>query len=273
LPAKQSSWPGSNPNKFIIPLPENLVHPHARIHRSVSIGPFTFIEGDVEIGAQTVIGSHVSIRDGSRIGNGNIIAAGVQIGTDPQDYHFRGERSFCVIGDRNVIREYATVSRATGNNQKTRIGSDNCIMTYVHIAHNDGIGNHTVIASGTQLGGYVEVGDHAVVGGLAGVHQHCRIGNYAMLGAKSYLNKDLAPFLLARGNRARVYGVNVQGLRKNKFSWKDIEFIKEIYEYIRTHPLNRLRYGRALKRKYKGPRLAEITGFIEDSQRGILIPG
>lgn len=254
-------------------MPENFIHPRARIHRSVIIGPFSVIEAGVEIGAQTVIGGHVAIQVGSRIGRGNIISAGVQIGTDPQDYHFRGESSHCVIGDRNVIREYATISRATGNNKETRIGNDNCIMTYVHIAHNDRIGDHTVIASGTQLGGYVEVDDYAVVGGLVGIHQHCRIGKYAMLGAKSYLNKDLAPYLLARGNRARIYGVNVQGLRKNKFSWKDIEKVKGIYGYIRSYPLNQVRCWQALKRKYKGPRLEEIAGFIEDSRRGILMPG
>jgi UDP-N-acetylglucosamine acyltransferase len=254
-------------------LPEIFLHPRARIHRSVIIGPYAVIEADVEIGARTVIGSHVLIREGSRIGKGNIIAAGAQIGTDPQDYHFRGERSGCVIGDRNIVREYATISRATGKNKETRIGNDNIIMTYVHVAHNDRIGNHVVIASGTQLGGFVEVDDHAVIGGLVGVHQHCRIGKYAMLGAKSYLNKDLAPYLLARGNRARVYGVNVRGLRKNKFSWRDIERIKGVYGYVRSYPLNHERCWRALKIKYKGPRLEEIAGFIKDSQRGILIPG
>jgi UDP-N-acetylglucosamine acyltransferase len=254
-------------------LPENLIHPRARIHRSAVVGPFAVIEANVEIGARTIIGSHVTIMGGSRIGKDNRISAGVQIGTDPQDYHFRGERSYCVIGDRNIVREYATISRATGNKKETRIGNDNIIMTYVHIAHNDRIGDHTVIASGTQLGGYVTVDDHAVIGGLAGIHQHCRVGKYSMLGAKSYLNKDLAPYLLARGNRARIYGVNTRGLRNNKFAWKDIEKIKEIYQYLRVQPINRSRDITTLKGKFKGPRLEEITDFIEDSRRGILLPG
>jgi UDP-N-acetylglucosamine acyltransferase len=254
-------------------LPVNFIHPRARIHRTVVIGPFTIIEADVEIGAQTVIGGHVTIRGGSRIGKGNTISPGVQIGTDPQDYHFQGERSYCFIGDRNAIREYATISRATGKNKETRIGNDNCIMTYVHVAHNDRVGNHTVLASGTQLGGYVEVDDHAVVGGLSGVHQHCRIGEYAMLGAKSYLNKDLAPFLLARGNRARVYGVNARGLIINGFTWTDIERVKAIYGFIRDHPMNRDRSRKELKRKYKGRLRDEIIDFLDGSRRGILVPG
>jgi UDP-N-acetylglucosamine acyltransferase len=254
-------------------LPENFIHPRARIHRSVVIGPFSVIEADVEIGAQTVIGGYVTIRGGSRIGKANIVSAGVQIGTDPQDYHFRGESSLCVIGDRNVIREYATISRATGNNKETRIGNDNCVMTYVHVAHNDRIGDHVVIASGTQLGGYVEVDDYAVVGGLVGIHQHCRIGKYAMLGAKSYLNKDLAPYLLARGNRARVYGVNARGLKMNGFTWTDIERVKAIYGFIRANPMNRDRSRKELKRKYKGRLRDEIIDFLDGSYRGILVPG
>jgi UDP-N-acetylglucosamine acyltransferase len=254
-------------------LPENLIHPRARIHRSAVIGPFAVIEADVEIGARTIVGSHAAIMGGSRIGKDNRISAGVQIGTDPQDYHFRGERSRCVIGDRNTIREYATVSRATGKGEPTLIGNDNCIMTYVHVAHNDRIGDHTVIASGTQLGGYVTVEDHAVIGGLAGVHQHCRIGRYAMLGAKSYLNKDLAPYLLARGNRAKVYGVNVRGLRQNRYTWQDIELIKSVYGFIRSHAMNRTRSRRELKRKYKGGVSDEVIDFIAKSSRGILIPG
>jgi len=252
-------------------LPENLIHPRARIHRSAVVGPFTVIEADVEIGARTVVGGHATIMGGSRIGKDNRISAGVQIGTDPQDYHFRGERSYCVIGDRNLIREFATVSRATGKGEPTLIGDDNCIMTYVHVAHNDRIGDHTVIASGTQLGGYVTVEDYAVIGGLAGVHQHCRIGKYAMLGAKSYLNKDLAPYLLARGNRAKVCGVNVKGLRKNGFSWPDIELIKEIYEYLSDKPVNQKRGSRIFKDRFKGCLPREITEFMNASSRGILL--
>lgn len=212
------------------------------------------------------------IRRGSRIGRDNRIGAGVQIGTDPQDYHYRGEPSGCKIGDRNVIREYATISRATGRGAQTVIGDDNFIMTYVHVAHNDRIGDKTVIASAVQLGGYVEVQDHAVVGGLSGVHQHCRIGACAMLGAMSYLNKDLAPYLLARGNRASIVGVNIRGLRNNGFSWRGIEAIKACYEVIRVRPINDPGTLGSLQKKYSEPRRRAIIEFIRQSKRGILLP-
>lgn len=251
-------------------MPENRVSPRAKIHRSVAVGPYAVIEDDVEIGAGTVIGSHAVIRNGSRIGRHNGIHAGVHIGADPQDYHFRGEKSQCVIGDRNVIREYATISRATGRGKATIVGNGNFIMTYVHIAHNNLIGDDTIIASGAQLGGYVTIGDYAVVGGLAGIHQRCRIGRCAMLGAKSYLNQDLPPYLLARGNRARVYGVNVRGLRKRNFTWMEIEQIKRIYTFVRDCPLNRPAYIRRLKKELSGPRLGEILAFFGGTSRGIL---
>lgn len=249
---------------------ETRISKKAHIHRSASVGPYSIIEDDVEIGARTVIGSHAVIRNGSRIGKDNRIYAGVQIGTDPQDYNFRGWRSQCVIGDRNIIREYATISRATGRGKTTSVGNGNFIMTYVHIAHNNLIGDDTIIASGAQLGGYVTIGDYAVVGGLAGVHQRCRIGRCAMLGAKSYLNQDLPPYLLARGNRARIYGVNVRGLRKRNFTWMEIEQIKRIYAFIRDHPLNRPEHIRRLKKEFSGPRLGEIVVFIGGTRRGIL---
>ncbi len=248
------------------------ISPQAYIHRTATIGPYSIIEDDVEIGARTIIGSHVVVRRGSRIGRDNRIGTGAQIGIDPQDYHYRGEPSWCLIGDRNVIREYVTISRATGRGERTVIGNDNFIMTYVHIAHNDVVGHGTVIASAVQLGGYVEIQDHAVVGGLSGVHQRCRIGAYAMLGAKSYLNKDLAPYLLARGNRAHIVGINVRGLRNHGFSWRSIESIKTCYGVIRDQPINLSRTLGLLRKKFPDPRRRAIFDFIRSSGRGILLP-
>jgi UDP-N-acetylglucosamine acyltransferase len=138
----------------------------AKIDASVVIGPYSIIEDDVVIGSRTHIGSHSIIKNGTVIGKNNIISAGAQIGVDPQDYHFKGERSYCIIGDNNVIREYATISRATGEGKKTVIGNNNFIMTYVHVAHNNVIGDGVVVSSIAQLGGYVVVGDYAKVCGL-----------------------------------------------------------------------------------------------------------
>lgn len=248
------------------------VSSRARIHRTAVIAPDVIVEDDVQIGAGTIIDPFAVIRNGTRIGKHNRIGSGVQIGIEPQDYHYRGESSGCVIGDGNIIREFTTISRATGRGQLTIVGDDNFIMTYVHVAHNCIIGRGTVIASAVQLGGYVEINDYAVVGGLSGIHQFCRIGFCAMLGAKSYLNKDLGPYLLASGNRARVYGINIRGLRKRGFGWRRIHCIKKLYESIRTRPINQPLIRTELRKKYQEPYLREVFKFIRTSRRGILLP-
>lgn len=244
----------------------------AQIKRSTTIGAFCIIEDDVVIGERNSIGSHVIIRSGTVIGDDNQIHAGVQIGIPPQDYHYRGEISYCHIGDGNIIREYATISKATGKDQATVIGDENFVMTYVHVAHNVIIGSNTIVASGSQLGGHVELGDHATIGGLAGVHQFCRIGRYAMLGAKSYLNMDLPPYLLARGNRAVVYGVNIRGLTRHTFSAPDIERIKEIYRLLYRSTHTGTRVLEMLSREISHNSYArDFEGFIRTSRRGILL--
>lgn len=242
----------------------------ALIDRDVKIGPYSIVEDNVAIGAGSRIGSHVVIRSGSMIGKRNKICSGAQIGVDPQDYHFKGELSRCVIGNNNVIREYATVSRATGEGKETVIGNGNYIMTYVHVAHNIRIGNNAVISSMAQLGGYVEIGDFANLGGHTGIHQFCRVGKYAMLGAKSYLNKDLPPYLMASGNRAVVCGLNTTGLVRNLFSWSEIEEIKNIMRLVYCSDYN-LAECTALLRNMKSYYADEFVGFVRNSKRGILL--
>jgi len=249
-----------------------IIDKKAKVHKSVYIGPYSIIEGDVEIGADCIIGSSVIIRRGTIIGRKNTISAGVQIGVDPQDYHFRGEVSQCIIGDDNIIREFTTISKATGENRKTVIGNSNFIMTYVHIAHNIRIGNNTVISSGAQLGGYVQIDDFANIGGLVGIHQFCRVGKYAMVGAHSYLNKDVPPYLLARGDRAKVYGVNIRGLQHHSFSQEEIEYIKDLFRilYKSTHTVSEcLEIIKTKKPNNQYDR--EMIQFIETSKRGILL--
>jgi UDP-N-acetylglucosamine acyltransferase len=243
-----------------------------KIHKSVIIGPYSVVEDDVEIGAGSTIGSHVIIRRGSLVGKGNTICAGVQIGVDPQDYHFKGESSKCLIGDNNIIREYSTISKATGENNATSIGDNNFIMTYVHIAHNIKIGNNNVIASGSQLGGYVELDDFVNIGGLVGVHQFCRIGKYVMLGAMSYLNKDIPPYLLARGNPARVYGVNIRGLQRNGFRAQEVETIKDLYRIFYGSSRLMAESLELLKEQENSNAFAQdIITFVNTSKRGIIV--
>ena len=244
----------------------------AKIHESVSIGPYTIIEKDVEIGAGSTISNHVIIRNGSLIGKDNTICAGAQIGVDPQDYHFKGESSRCIIGNNNMIREYSTISKATGEDNATIIGDNNFIMTYVHIAHNIKIGNNTIIASGSQLGGYVEINDFVNIGGLVGIHQFCKIGKYTMLGAMSYVNKDIPPYLLARGNPAKVYGVNIRGLQRTGFTADDIEAIKDLYRILYGSSRLMTESIELLKeQKNSSVFVREILRFVNTSKRGILL--
>jgi len=244
----------------------------ACIDKNVVVGSYTIIEDDVTIGTGTTIGSHVVIHNGSVIGKNNRIFSGVHIGVEPQDYHFKGEYSRCVIGDNNTIREYSTLSRATGKDRKTLIGDNNFIMTYVHIAHNDSIGSNVVIASGTQVGGYVTIGDHANLGGLTGIHQFSRVGAYAMLGAKSYLNQDLLPCLLAQGNRVRLYSVNTRGLDRAGFEDQEIEAIKGLYRPLLQANIGLEKWQAGFSQAPVRDTLKEdIIGFINRSKRGILL--
>jgi UDP-N-acetylglucosamine acyltransferase len=242
----------------------------ARIGSGVRIGPYSVIEDDVTIGNDSWIGSHVIIRNGTVIGAHNVVCSGAQVGVDPQDYHFKGEPSRCIIGNNNVIREYATVSRATGEGNETVIGDSNYIMTYVHIAHNIRVGSNVIISSIAQLGGHVQIGDSANIGGHAGIHQFCRIGKYAMLGAKSYLNKDLPPYLMASGNRARVCGLNTTGLLRNLFSWSEIEEIKDIMRLLYGSQHN-LTECTAILERMDSCFAQEFVDFLKTSKRGILL--
>ncbi len=250
---------------------DSFISRRAKIHKTVKIGRFSLVEDGVEIGEETEIGSYVLIKKGTKIGRKNKIYSGAQLGIDPQDYHFKGEYSECIIGDNNIIREYATISRATGETNRTVIGNNNFIMTYVHIAHNVKIGNNTVIASGSQIAGYVEIGDYAYIGGLVGIHQFCRVGAYAMLGAKSYLNKDIPPFFLARGNRTRIYGINRVGLIRHGFTNKEIAEIKNIFNLLYRSNKTLREIVEILKNNLSFKFSKEIINFIETSQRGILL--
>jgi UDP-N-acetylglucosamine acyltransferase len=264
-PVKQRYWPVLK-NKML----NCSISRKAHIDRDVVIGPYSIIEDEVVIGAGSKIGSHVIIRSGTTIGQNNTVCSGAHIGVDPQDYHFKGEHSYCRIGNNNVIREYTTISRATGEGLETVIGNGNYIMTYVHVAHNIRIGNRSVISSMAQLGGYVEVGDFANVGGHTGIHQFCRVGQYAMLGAKSYLNKDLPPYLTGSGNRAVVCGVNTTGLVRNLFSWAEIEEIRDIMRLVYWSKHNLTECIAILESK-NSSFASTFLDFVKKSKRGILL--
>lgn len=211
-----------------------VIDPSARIGRNVSIGPFTTIGADVEIGDGTSIDSHCSILGPTRIGRDNRIHAHAAIGGDPQDKKYRGERVELVIGDGNVIREFVTISRGTGNGGGvTRIGDDNWLLAYTHIAHDCIVGSHCVFSNNSTLAGHVEIGDWVIMSGFAGVHQFCRIGAHAFLGMGVLVGGDVPPFVMvAENEQGRPRGINAEGLKRRGFDGDRIAAIKRAYRAL-----------------------------------------
>jgi UDP-N-acetylglucosamine acyltransferase len=213
--------------------PSAIVDPAARIGASVSIGAYSVVGAGVEIGEGTSIGPHVVIEGTTRIGRDNRIFQFASIGAIPQDKKFGGEESRLIIGDRNFIREFVTLNRGTGDGGgATRIGNDNWIMAYAHVAHDCVVGNHTVFSNNATLAGHVEVGDYAILSGFAGVHQFCRIGAHAFVGMGCLVNGDVPPFVMVAADYGRPRGINAEGLKRRGFDADRIAAIKRAYRTL-----------------------------------------
>jgi UDP-N-acetylglucosamine acyltransferase len=213
--------------------PSAIVDSRAQLHESVEIGPFTLVGPHVRIGAHTRVGAHCVIEGNTTIGEHNHIFQFNSIGAVPQDKKFAGETTALSIGNRNTIREFCTFNTGTlQDGGQTRVGDDNWIMAYVHVAHDCQIGNHTIMANNATLAGHVHLADWAIVGGLTGVHQFVHIGAHAMLGFSSAITQDVLPFLTVDGNPSKVRGVNQEGLRRRGFSAEHITAIKQAYRLI-----------------------------------------
>ncbi len=206
------------PEPVIIPIRKihetAVIHPGARIGKDVEIGPYAVIGENVLIGEGTQIGAHVVIDGWTSIGKNCTIFPSASIGTEPQDLKFRGEKSYVFIGDNTKIREFATVNRATGEGEETRVGANCLLMAYTHVAHNCIVGNHVVMSNAATLAGHVVVEDRAVIGGLAGVHQFVKIGRNAMIGGASKVVQDVPPFVIVDGHPAKVAGLNNVGMAR-----------------------------------------------------------
>jgi UDP-N-acetylglucosamine acyltransferase len=219
-------------NPSISPLAS--VHPDAIVGANVEIGPFTVIDAEVEIGDGTRIGPHCSIHGPTRIGRDNRIHGHAAIGGDPQDKKFGGERTELTIGDGNVIREFVTIHRGTGNGGGiTRIGDRNWFLAYVHIAHDCRVGDDCVFSNNATLAGHVEVGHHVILSGFTGVHQFCRIGAHAFIGMGAFVNGDVPPFLMvAQEDYGRPRGINSEGLKRRGFGPERVTAIKRAYRTL-----------------------------------------
>ncbi|KAF1703515.1 acyl-ACP--UDP-N-acetylglucosamine O-acyltransferase [Pseudoxanthomonas kaohsiungensis] len=214
--------------------PTAVIDPGARLGEGVSVGAFTLVGPDVEIGDRCQIGPHCSFAGPTRIGRDNRFIGHCAIGGEPQDKKFAGERTELVIGDRNVFREFVTLNRGTGNGGGvTRIGDDNWMLAYTHVAHDCIVGNHCIFSNNTTLAGHVTVGDWVIISGFAGAHQFCRIGAHAFLGMGALANGDVTPFTMVGGNSiGRPRGINSEGLKRRGFSPERIAAIKRAYRTL-----------------------------------------
>ncbi len=248
-----------------------LVDPRAELDLDVEVGPYSIIGPKVKIGKGTRIKSHVVVEGNTTIGEGNHIFQFSTIGSVPQDLKYKGEDSQLIIGSYNVIREFASLNPGTsGGGMMTRIGDRNLMMMYCHIAHDCIIGSHSVIANGATLGGHVIIEDYVIAGGLVGVHQFVRVGTGSILGAGSMVSKDIPPYCNATGDRVRLRGLNIEGLRRRGLSRDRIDALKKAYRIIFQ---SGLRTKEALqKARTEIPQTREVghmIRFIESSERGV----
>jgi len=248
-----------------------VVHPGAKIGEGVEIGPYAIIGENVEIGDKTKVEPHVVIQGWTKIGKGNKIFNGASIGQEPQDLKFHGEKSFLEIGDNNTIREFATIHRGTEEGGGlTKIGDNNLIMAYCHVAHDCQLGDKIIMSNAATLAGHVIVEDCAVIGGLAGVHQFGRVGKMAMIGAASKVVKDVPPYVLVDGHPATVKGINIVGLRRNGISPELRSQIKDAYKLLYRSNLN---ISQAIEKMDQeldsNPLIEHFLRFLRNAQRGI----
>jgi UDP-N-acetylglucosamine acyltransferase len=244
----------------------------AELGAGVRVGPFCVVGPDVSLGPGTVLDSHVVIDGHTRMGANNHCFPFSSIGLVPQDLKYRGEPTRVEIGDRNTFREGSTVHRGTaGGGGLTRIGSDNLFMAQVHVAHDCVVGSHTVFANSAALSGHVEVQDHAVLGGFAGVHQFCRVGARSFMGGATVATKDVLPFSMVVGDRARLYGLNLVGLRRSGLSTEALAALRQAFRVLMDPKLN---VSDAVARlEAEGPHTEEIqtvVEFIRSAKRGVV---
>ena len=249
-----------------------IVAREARVHESVSIGAYAVIGPDVEIGAGTRIEPHVVVKGPTTIGRDNHIYQFASIGDDPQDKKYRGEPTRLEIGDRNTIREACTINRGTiQDTGLTRIGNDNWIMAYSHIAHDCVVGSHTIFANNASIAGHVHVGDWVILGGFTAVHQFCRIGPHAMTSMFTYLTKDVPSYVIVSGRPAQPRGVNVEGLKRRGFDAAQARNIRDAYRVLYRQGL-KLEEARSVleARAATQPELEPFIASLRDTPRGLI---
>ncbi len=255
--------------------PTTVISPDAELHPSVIVGPFCLIEAGVKIGAGSIVSSHVRIAGITVLGENNVIDSFVSLGGAPQDIGYKEEATELIIGNNNLIREYASIHRGTiKGGGKTVLGNDNMIMAYSHIGHDCMIGDHVIVVNAAQISGHAEVGDYATVGGLSGIHQFSRIGRLAFIGGGAAVSKDVPPFAMVTGERGlmRISGLNKVGLRRNGMSRDTISKIEAAFRILFYSP--ELLHNEALEKVERDlsgcEAVDELLSFIRNSKRGVV---
>jgi len=252
--------------------PTAIIEPGARLALGVSVGAYSIIGAQVEVGEGSAIGPHVVLSGRTRIGRDNRIWQFCSIGEPPQDKKYAGEDTAVEIGDGNTIREYVTINRGTaGDARVTRVGDVNWIMAYVHFAHDCRIGSHTIFANACELAGHVHVGDWAILGATTLVHQFVQVGAHSFTGMGTYLDRDLPPFVRAAGNMAQPYGINSVGLRRRGFPAATIDALKRAYKTIYRSGLGQEETRQSLEAQAAAcPEVRSMLDFLNASKRGYI---
>ncbi|MDD5281201.1 MAG: acyl-ACP--UDP-N-acetylglucosamine O-acyltransferase [Candidatus Omnitrophica bacterium] len=250
--------------------PSAIVSSKAKLESGVIVGPYSIIGDNINIGADTVIGAHCVIEGNTTIGKGCEIFTGAVIGSRPQDLKFKGEDVFLEIGNNNIIREYCTLNPGTGQGGKTTVGDNNLLMAYSHVAHDCWVGNGCILANNSTLAGHVSIEDRAVVGGIVAIHQFVRVGMLSIIGGCSKVVQDIPPFSTCDGHPARVYGLNLIGLRRKGVSRESIKQIDQAFKLIFNSGLS-VKHAilKVEKELVKTEEITYLLNFIKSSERGL----
>lgn len=250
--------------------PSAIVSSKAKLASGVFIGPFSVIGDQVNIGADTKIGAHCVIEGNTSIGKNCEIFTGAVVGSRPQDLKFRDEKVFLEIGNNNIIREYCTLNPGTAEGSKTVVGNDNLLMAYSHVAHDCQVGNGCVLANNSTLAGHVSIEDKAVIGGLVAIHQFVRIGMLAIIGGCSKVVQDIPPFSTCDGHPARIYGLNLIGLRRKGINHEAIKKIDQAFKLFFNSGLSvKHALEKVEKEIDKTEEIKYLINFVKSSERGL----
>lgn len=252
--------------------PTALIDPSAELAPGVVVGPYSIVGPGVRVGARTRIGSHVLIERDTTVGEECTIHQGAVLGTDPQDLKYMGEPTVLVVGDRTVIREYATLNRGTIASGVTRVGSDCMLMAYTHVAHDCHLGNHVILSNAVNMAGHVSIGDWAIIGGLTPIHQFVRIGAHAFVGGATRVAKDVPPYVKAAGSPMELYGLNSVGLQRRGFPEEVRRELKRAYRlfFASNHNVAQA-LARAREELRAIPEVEVFLSFFENSERGVQV--